>query len=117
MTNKMTKRDYYNVLLSIEAVASNPSLVEFIKHELALLDKKNKSKSGELAETQKENLELGADILEYMSAHRDTEFTIKKIREHYGLTAQKITPIMTALVNEHKVSKRVDKRISYYSLV
>lgn len=116
MTNKMTKRDYFNALLAIEAVASNPSLTEFIKHELALLDKKNKSKSGELTETQRENLELGADILDYMKAHPDTEFTIKQIREHYGLTAQKITPIMTALANNGKVNKRVDKRVSYYSL-
>ena len=38
---KMTKKDYFNELLKIGAVASNESLVDFINHELELLDRKS----------------------------------------------------------------------------
>ena len=114
--NKKTKRDYFNELLAITDVALNAELVSFINHELELLEKKNKSKSGEMTETQKENAEKANEILAYM-AMKDCEYTIKMIREHFGLTAQKVTPIMATLAENGKVTKRVDKRVTYYSLV
>lgn len=115
-TTKMTKRDYFEMILKLDGVTSNPELTQFVKHEIELLNKKNKSRSGELTETQRENLELGKEILEYF-AYRNTELTVKEIREHFGITAQKVTPILTKLANENKLSKRVDKRISYFKLV
>ena len=39
---KVTKRDNFNALLKIEEVASTEQLVEFVNHELELLDKKSK---------------------------------------------------------------------------
>lgn len=39
-TKKITKRDNFNKLLTIEEVAKDTQLVEFINHELELLDKK-----------------------------------------------------------------------------
>ena len=116
MSNKLTKRDYFNSLLAINEVASKPELVNFINHELELLEKKNKSRSNELTETQKENIELGKEIVEFISK-KGKELTTKEIREHFGVTAQKVTPIMATLAENGKVTKRVDKRITYYSLV
>ena len=112
---KTTKREYFEMLLKIDDVASSPELTRFVKHEIELLDRKNKSRSGELTETQKENLELANEILDYF-AQRKAELTVKEIREHFGITAQKVTPILTKLANDHKLSKRVDKRISYFKL-
>ena len=45
------------------------------------------------------------------------ELTVKDFRVHFGITAQKATPILNKLVEERKLSKRVDKRISYFALV
>lgn len=42
-TNKKTLKDYFNELLQIEAVASNPELVEFVNGRIALIEKKNSS--------------------------------------------------------------------------
>lgn len=114
-TTKTTKREYFEMLLKIDDVASSPELTRFVKHEIELLDKKNKSRSGELTETQKENLELANEILDYF-AYRNAELTVKEIREHFGITAQKVTPILIKLANDRKLSKRVDKRISYFKL-
>ena len=116
MANKITKRDNFNALLNIEEVASNAELVEFIKHELELLDRKNKAKSGELTETQKENLALGEEMVEFI-AKAGKELSVADIRNHFGITAQKATPILTKLVENGKLNKRVDKRVSYFSVV
>ena len=116
MANKVTKRDNFNALLNIEEVASNPELVEFIKHELELLDRKNKTKSGELTETQKENLALGEEMVEFITK-AGKELSVADVRNHFGITAQKATPILTKLVENGKLAKRVDKRVSYFSVV
>ena len=115
MANKITKRDNFNSLLAIPEVASNPTLVAFINHELELLDKKNKSSKSELTDTQRENIALGEEIVKFI-ASTGREITVKEVREHFGVTAQKVTPILTTLTDNGKLSKRVDKRVSYYSV-
>ena len=67
MTNKITKRDNFVALLNIPAVAENAELVNFINHEIELLDRKNKSRSGELTDTQKENLALGEKMMDFIT--------------------------------------------------
>ena len=62
MTNrKPTKRDHFNALLAINEVASNPALVEFIEHELDLLNRKNTAERKPTAK-QVENADLVAFI-------------------------------------------------------
>lgn len=116
MANKVTKRDNFNALLNIAEVAANDELVKFIKHELELLDRKNKGKAGELTDTQKENLALGEEFVEFI-AKAGKELTVKDVRDHFGITAQKATPILTNLVEAGKLAKRVDKRVSFFKVV
>ena len=115
MTNKVTKRDNFNALLNIPEVASNAELVAFINHELELLDRKNKAKSGELTETQKENLALGEEFVAFI-ASKDHALTVAEIRKHFGLSSQKATPILANLVEAGKLVKTVEKRVSFYSV-
>ena len=44
MEKKITKVDRFNQLMTITEVANNPDLVEFINHEIELLQKKSASK-------------------------------------------------------------------------
>ena len=122
MTNtsrKPTKRDNFNALLALNEVASNPQLVEFIEHELALLDKKN---SAERKPTPKqvENAAYRADILAYME--RGIQYTAGDLAKQVpslvenGLSVNRVTPMLTALVADGSVVKTVEKRKSYYSL-
>ena len=53
MTKKITKRERYAQLLAISAVAANKELVDFINHEVELIDRKNTSRS--MTKTQAEN--------------------------------------------------------------
>lgn len=115
MANKITKRDNFNALLNIEAVAKDANLVAFINHELELLDRKNKSKSGELTETQKENLVLADKVFDFISASGKALSTAD-VRQHFGLTAQKVTPILGNLVDAGKLTRSIEKRVAFYSV-
>lgn len=115
MTNaKMTKKDYFNAILAIPQVSANPELVDFINHELELLAKKNSSRKGELTETQKENIALGEEIVQFMAKRELT--TIAEIRKHFGVSSQKVTPIMTSLEKAGRINRTIDKRVSYFSV-
>lgn len=114
---KPTKRDHFNALLDIPAVADNEALTAFINHELELLDRKN---SGEKKPTkaQQENIALKEDILACMEDGR--LYTISEMIKEFpccvGLTAPKVTAIFTRLlVPEGSVVNTKDKRKSYYS--
>lgn len=58
----MTKKERFAQLLTINEVSANAELVEFINHEIELLENKNHSRG--LTKTQKENESIKAVLLE-----------------------------------------------------
>ena len=114
-TKKLTKRDHFNTLLTIEEVKSNPDLVAFINNELNLLAKKNSADKKPTA-TQTLNEELKTAILEYMEP--DGKYTvstlIKEVPECADKSNQKISAMMVQLISENKVEKVIEKRVSYF---
>ena len=116
-TKKITKRDRYNELLAIEAVNTNPDLVAFIENELNLLAKKNSADKKPTA-TQVANEEIKSAILAYMKPdekHTVTDF-IKSVPECADKSNQKISAKMIQLIEENKVQKIIEKRVSYFAL-
>lgn len=112
MTNKMTKRDYFNTLKGIEAVASNDALVAFIDHEIELLDKKA-GKSGKMTATQEANEVLKGDLLEVLST--DTGMSVSDILatggKFAGLSNQKVSAVLRLMEkNDGTVRKEKDKK-------
>lgn len=123
MTKKMTKKDYYNVLLGISDVKADDSLVKFIENELELLAKKN---SGDRKPTaaQKANEDLKALILEEMTANPNKLYTATDIMKavqplvDYELSNQKVSALLRTLGEKgtDEVKKIVDKRKSYFQI-
>ena len=117
MTNmkKMTKRDYFNALLALEAVKADSALVDFINHELELLSKKNASEK-KLTPAQKENLTIQEAILNYMED--DVLYTItdllKNVPECAGLSNQRVSAIVRIMREEKKVERIEEKRKAYF---
>ena len=123
MTNtsnrKPTKRDNFNALLNIEAVKANADLVAFIEHEIELLDKKN---SAERKPTPKqvENSGFKADIVAYME--RGAQYSVADLVKGVpsivaaGISANRVTAMLTQLVNDGLVVRATDKRKSVYTL-
>ena len=116
---KPTKRDNFNALLSIEAVQNDPALVEFIEHEIALLDKKN-SAERKPTPNQVENMGFKADILAWMEpsvgyACADIAKGVPSIVKE-GISVNRVTAMLTQLVNDGAVIRTTDKRKSIYTL-
>ena len=114
-TKKLTKRDHFNTLLTIEEVKSNPDLVAFINNELNLLAKKNSAAKTPTA-PQTLNEELKTAILAFMKP--DEKYTvsafIKEVPECADKSNQKISAMMVQLISENKVEKIIEKRVSYF---
>ena len=121
MTNtsnrKPTKRDHFNTLLSIPAVAENADLVAFINHEVELLDKKN-SAERKPTPKQTENAGIKTAILAWMEP--DTLYVSADVTKNCpaceGLTAQRVSALLSQLVADGSVVRTEDKRKNYYSL-
>lgn len=124
--NAFTKREYFTALLA-EVKASgyateemtNEMFVNFIEHELDLLSRKNVTASGEkkLTDTQKANIELGEQVVSFLTDSGE-QFTVTNLIKAMGLDIanQRMTHVLSRLVNESKVEKVIIKRVSYYKI-
>ena len=121
---RTTKREYYNILLSIEAVNSNPDLVAFIENEISLLDKKSNSSSDKKPTArQSENAGLKEAILNYL--RQDDPATITELMKNVpelavieNLTNQRTSAIVRQMVEIDKTVERlVEKRTAYFKAI
>ena len=112
---KMTKREYFNILLSLNEVKANSELVDFINHELELLSKKNASEK-KLTPAQKENLTIQEAILNYMEVNVLYTITdlLKSVPECAGLSNQRVSAIVRIMREEKKVERIEEKRKAYF---
>lgn len=112
---KMTKREYFNALLSLDEVKANNELVDFINHELELLSKKNASEK-KLTPTQKENLTIQGAILNYMEVNVLYTITdlLKNVPECAGMSNQRVSAIVRIMREEKKVERIEEKRKAYF---
>ena len=122
MTNtsrKPTKRDHFNALLAINEVASNPALVEFIEHELDLLNRKNTAERKPTAK-QVANEGYKQNILDWMEPDRLylAAEIVKGVPEIVadGVTAGTVTALLTQLYKAGSLTRTEDKRKNYYAL-
>ena len=115
---KITKKQKFEALLKISAVAENEMLVEFIKHELELLAKKN-SAERKPTSTQVVNEGLKEIILDFMEINHFYSISemIKTCPELAELSNQKVASLIRQLILDNKVIKTMDKRKAYFSKV
>ena len=114
---KMTKRDYFNALLEIKEVKENKAMVDFINHELELLEKKNASKSSAETKTQKENAGIKENLLNEMEQGK--KYTISDMLKELPcckeLTNQKVSALVRQLVADGILVRTEEKRKAYFS--
>lgn len=112
----MTKREMFAEIR--KAVISNPEMVEFIDHEVELLDNKSKSPRKPTA-TQLANVGLKSDILVFLS-EADEQKSIKDITAGVeslnGATPQKVSRLLADLEKSGEVVKVYVKKVPYFSI-
>ena len=89
------------------------NLVDFIQSRIEMTERKNAKRSNELTETQKENLELKAQVLEFIT--NNPQATSKSMTKHFGISSQKLTPILAKLVDDNQVTYALEKKVRYFS--
>ena len=115
----MTKREMFTAMLAIPAIADNAEMTEFINHEIELLVKKS-SAERKPTKVQIENEAFKAAILNYLikvevsRCIKDLQAEVPEISE---LSNQRVTHLMTALVNSGKVTKEYVKKTPFYTAV
>ncbi len=112
----MTKREMFNEILAV--VADNAEMVEFINHEIELLNRKS-SAVRKPTKNQLENEGFKADIVDYLK-DADAPKTIKELQTAIpsltDLTNQRITHLLTDLVKAETLTKNYVKKTPYYSV-
>jgi hypothetical protein len=115
----MTKRENYNAILAIPAVSANQELVDFIKHEIELLDRKSASPR-KLTANQVENVRLKEVIFDHL-VEADKPESIAMLRAEIAelkeMNSQKIAPLLNAMVKEGKLTKVAVKKVSHWGVV
>lgn len=115
---KLTKAQKYAMLKELAEVQANPTLVEFIDHELELLAKKN---SAEKKPTAQQTANEGIKSAIYVGMESGKKYTItdliKSIPDCADLTNQRVSNLVRQLVSEGKVVRSEEKRKAYFSKV
>ena len=115
-TQKITKKAMFTALLAIPAVSANADMVDFIEHEIALLDKKATSKKPTQTQTDNEHFKIIIiDYLRDICVGKCIKELQAEIPELTDLTNQRITHLLTPLVNDHILTKAYDKKTPYFS--
>ena len=115
---KLTKAQKYAMLKELAEVKANPTLVEFIDHELELLAKKNSAEKKPTAQ-QTANEGIKSAIYEGMESGKKYTITdlIKSIPDCAELTNQRVSNLVRQLISEGKVVRTEEKRKAYFSKV
>ena len=116
MANKITKREIINAMLADVAINGNETYVEYIKNELALIEKKAANKQS--TKTQEENKGIKSVILATLASIGSGTITdIQNANSDLAeLSNQKVSALVRQLVATGEVVKTTDKKKSIFSL-
>ena len=114
MANKKTKREFFGEIREI--VKENTELVEFIDHELELLDKKTSAKSTKVNTEQVELMEKIVDALNEIGRSVTISELQKENAEMAEYSNQKLSAMLKKLVDNKQVTKMIDKKKSYFMI-
>ena len=99
-----------------EAVATNTEMVEFLSHEIELLQRKAATPR-KPTDTQIENTALREEIANFLFKTEAPQ-TVKEITANVegleGLSNQRVTHLLTALRKAGTIKRTVVKKVPYY---
>lgn len=119
MSNKITKKDMYNALLRLADVQANAEMVEFINHEIELLDRKNSAKRA--TPQQEENNAIKVAMIDIMSEPMTATEIMNAVAPMFPnlekpLTNQRISALLRQLGDDgtQQINRFQKKRVTYF---
>lgn len=117
MANKITKAQMFAMIKAVPEVAVNSDMVDFIDHELELLAKKSANKKP--TKVQEQNVVLKNKIVDVLGTFENgaTASEVLSADDAFaGLSNQKISALLNALVKDGDVVKSTDTKKSIFSV-
>lgn len=120
MTKKMTKKDWFKVMLEMGEVKANAGVVEFINKEIELLEKKNSANRKPTA-TQIENEKIREIVLEVMEENNIYTVTqimklVQPIFTDTELTNQRVSAVIRPMIGD-TIKRFEDKGKAYFQKI
>lgn len=117
MANKITKVEMFTMIMALDSVKANADMVDFIQHEIDLLNKKASNKKA--TKTQEANVGIMATIKSAL-ALADKPVTITELQALDStladLSNQKVSALVRKMVESGEVVKTTDKKKSTFAL-
>lgn len=121
MANKITKKEIVEMMLADEVISKNEVYVKYLENELELL--KRKSENRKATKNQTENVAIMEDILQVMVDRNPSTATeimnaVKELNptDYATLTNQRVSALLRKLIDEDKVVKTIEKKVSRFAL-
>ena len=115
MTTKTILTQLTDVKEFLIAHNANQDMINFIDSRITLQVNKSNRRSTELTETQKENLILKDKVYSFIA--NNPKCTAKIIAQHFGISSQKLTPIVSKLLVDGSIVFETVKKIKYFTIV
>ena len=115
MTTKTILTQLTDVKEFLIAHNANQDMINFIDSRITLQTNKSNRRSTELTETQRENLILKDKV--YTFIQQNPKCTAKIIAQHFGISSQKLTPIVSKLLVDGSIVFETVKKIKYFTIV
>ena len=114
MANKVTKKEMFEALIAKYPFTADEK--KFLLHEVELIEAKRANKKPTKA--QEENEKLKAEIVEIIGNKALTVSAVWKSKDEWILnySNQKFSALMNAMVEEGRLKKVTEKRVSYFSV-
>lgn len=115
----MTKREMFAELTKVvngAEVTNKKELLDFITHEVELLNKKN-SRSGKPTARQVENEKIKTSIMTILECGKPLTVTqIMTALNDSSLSNQRVSALLTQLKDNEEVVRTVEKKVAFYSI-
>jgi DNA-binding MarR family transcriptional regulator len=95
----MTQRDFFTNVIEANI---NDEMTDFAKEAIAKLDSRNEKRKSTLSKSQKANEAFKGEIITYLTG-KDKYTLCSEIAEHFGVTTQKVSGVLTLMVKDGTV--------------
>ena len=110
----MTKKEMFVAIAAVPEVAANAEMVDFINHEVELLEKRNANRSSKPTKAQLEKNAQRDAIVEFLG--ENPESTCAAVAEAIGVTLHSATGLLTTLRKSGLVRRDYAGKTPVYSL-
>lgn len=115
---KVSKTQIYKMIRAEDSISNNELYVDFIDHELELLNRKSATRGTNKSSAENETIK--AEILEMLALTnkmRVADMIAEFAKNGKTYSSSKITSLLTQLKNDNLVERIEEKRVAYFQRV